>query len=174
MLRIDIGAVSLAFRRRLRALALAHAAGPVPALRHRQGRSAQSHAGRGRAAFAYVGLDPPDCAGWEGETVKLQITIHVFGYGADNTERRDEVWTADMPDTMAAKGINPLLLRADVYGETHFDMFSLERIEGDTAHYFPFATHLKLKFLERLPKFGWTKVEPGEIMSQDIKPAQGE
>lgn len=90
--------------------------------------------------------------------MKLQITIHVFGYGPDGTERHDEVWTNTLePEVTGSRGVNPPMLRADIYGETSISIFSLERIEGDTAYYFPFATHLKLPFLERLPKYGWER-----------------
>jgi hypothetical protein len=93
--------------------------------------------------------------------MKLQITIHVFGYGKDGTERHDEIWTVDTKDAGmdTEKGLNPLLLRADVYGETFCDILSLDRVEDGVAYYHPFATHRKLKFLERLPKFGWRKQE---------------
>ena len=96
--------------------------------------------------------------------MKLQITIHVFGYGVDGTERRDEVWVAEIPADQAARGINPLMLRADVFGETSMYIFSLERVAmvENVAHYYPFATHLKLPFLEQLPKYGWAKIDPAK------------
>jgi hypothetical protein len=86
----------------------------------------------------------------------VRLIVHVFE-GTPYTVPRIEVWEIDWDPK--GETPNPVLLRADKPMGSDLYLFSLERMEGDTAIYHPYATSPKLSLLEDLPKFGYRKVE---------------